>query len=220
MIVPKNMFVIWIGNKPAPLHLINTWKEKHPDWKFRIIDNDEFYGTKWQNQSLIDVYLSENRYPGVADVIRYELLFREGGFSPPADSLCLHNVEELMDDNNEAYGVYENEKVRAGLVSPLYACVKNSSFAFDLINNLPKIPPKINGRSKAPWQVTGNLYMKKMIEEKKPSKLTIWESFRFNPIHHTGLRYEGNEKVYAVQQWGATSEAGIGIGKYEWGTNK
>lgn len=217
MIVPKNMFVIWIGHKEPPLHLINTWKEKHPDWSFRIVDNDEFYGTKWKNQSIIDVYLSEGRYPAVADVIRYELLYRDGGFSPPADSLCLHNVEELMDDDNEAYGVYENEKVRAGLVSPLYACIKNASFAQTLVHNLPAIPPKAaSGISKAPWQVTGNLYMKKMIELTKPKTLTIWESFRFNPIHHTGLRYEGNEKVYAVQQWGATSEAGIGVGKYEW----
>jgi hypothetical protein len=58
--------------------------------------------------------------------------------------------------------------------------------------------------------------MKKMIELKKPTKLTLWESFRFNPIHHTGLRYEGNEKVYAVQQWGSTSEAGFGVGRYDW----
>lgn len=218
----KNMFVIWIGDESnRPDHLIDTWKEKHPDWNFRVVGNEEFYGREWKNQSLINVYLNEKRYPGVADVVRYELLYEEGGFCAPADSKCLHNIEPLFDDKHDAYGVYENEKVRPGLVSPLYACTKGNPLAKALVDNLPTRPPKARGGtvtrpSKAPWQVTGNAFMRKMIAREKYEGLMVWPSYRFTPIHHTGERYKGRGKVYAVQQWGNTSEAGIGVKKYDW----
>lgn len=215
--IPKNLFTIWIGDESkCPHDLLQTWKDKHPDWNYQVFGNETLYGRIWYNQSLIDVYLKEKRYPGVADVMRYELLHEHGGFCYPADSKCLHNIDELFDSKNDAYCVYENEKVRPGLVSPLYACTKGNAFAQYLIDHLPTIPPKVNGVSRAPWQVTGNKFMRDSIASMNYSRLKIWESFRFNPIHHTGETYKGNEKVYGVQQWGATTEAGIGVKEYNW----
>lgn len=150
--------------------------------------------------------------------MRYEILYAEGGFLHPADSECLHNIEPLFDNQHDAYGVYEQEEVRPGLVSPLYACSKGNKFAKALIDNLPTIPPLArSGISKAPWQVTGNAYMRRMIEQENYKGLLIWPSYIFNPIHHTGVAYDGNNKVYAVQQWGSTTDAGIGIKQYKWG---
>lgn len=204
----KNMLVIWIGPNPAPMNWIKTWQEKHPSWDFRIVGNDELYGRTWRNQSLIDVYLKENRYPGVADVMRYELMYEEGAFVAPADSICLHPVDELLTDC-DALAVYENEKVRPGLVSPLYACTPHNAFAKVLVDNLPDTPPLAkNGTterpSKAPWLVTGNLFMQQMIAKHKTPGLKIVPSYTFNPIHHTGETYKGTGKVYAKQMWGTT----------------
>ena len=222
MKIPKKLHCIWIGDdSKRPDHLLKTWQDLHPDWEYRLWNNDDLYGREWINQSLIDVYLQEGRYPGVADVMRYEILYTEGGFLHPADSQCLHNIEPLFDNQHDAYGVYEQEEVRPGLVSPLYACAPGNAFAKALIDNLPNVPPRaLNGTperpSKAPWQVTGNDYMRRMIKQQNYSGLKIWPSYRFNPIHHTGVMYKGTGKVYAVQQWGSTTDAGIGIKKYNW----
>lgn len=216
------MFTIWIGDESkAPRYNFDTWREKHPDWDYRVYGNETLYGRKWKNQGIVDQYLKEKRYPGVADVMRYELLLEHGGFCHPADAECLHNVEELLDPNYDAYAVYENEQVRPGLTSPLYACSAGNEFCKALVDNLPAVPPHAargtpDRPSKAPWQVTGNAYMRTMIARMNYPKLLIWPSYRFIPIHHTGVRYEGNEKVYAVQQFGSTTEAGIGVRDYKW----
>lgn len=207
--IPKRLHVIWIGDdSKRPTKLIDSWKAKHGGWEYWEWGNDDLYSRKWKNQSLIDVYLKEKRYPGVADVMRYEILYEHGGFMHPADSECLHNIEPLLKDC-DSLAVYENEKVRPGLVSPLYACTPHNAFAKVLVDNLPDAPPLAkNGTkerpSKAPWQVTGNLYMKQMIEKHKTPGLKIVPSYTFTPVHHTGETYKGNGKVYAKQMWGTT----------------
>lgn len=219
MTIPKILHVIWIGDESKrPDEWLKTWQEKHPAWTYKIWGNKEFASHKWHNKSLIDVYLSEGRYPGVADCMRYQILYEEGGFVHPADSVCLESIDDLfMDRRYDAYGVYESETVRPGLISPLYAASKGNPFAKALMTNLPKTQPKgLSGISKAPWQVTGNLYMKKMHQRLNYPKLKIWPSHYFTPVHHTGHTYKGNDKVYAVQQWGSTTDAGMGVKKYNW----
>ena len=41
MSIPKIIHQLWIGPKPAPINLMNTWKEKHPD--FEYIFSQSFY---------------------------------------------------------------------------------------------------------------------------------------------------------------------------------
>lgn len=206
--IPKKMFCIWIGDESKrPDDLLQSWKDKHPDWQYKLLGNKEVFGRKWRNQSMIDTYANEGRWAGVADVVRYEVLYEHGGFVHPADSLCLEPIDELIDGSYDALAVYENETVRPGLVSPLYGCSKHNQFVKTLIDNMPKKPPlNSEGISKAPWQVTGNLYMQRMIAMQNYEHLKVFPSYTFNPIHHTGLRYKGNGKVYAVQQWGSTND--------------
>ena len=34
MSIPKIIHQIWIGPKTAPIKLMNTWKDKHPDFEY------------------------------------------------------------------------------------------------------------------------------------------------------------------------------------------
>jgi mannosyltransferase OCH1-like enzyme len=217
------MHVIWVGDESKrPDAWLQTWREKHPDWEYKVWGNAEFETHDWYNKDLIAQYLKEGRYPAVADCMRYQILYEEGGMVHPADSVCFHAIDELFEDGYDAYGVYENETVRPGLVSPLYAASKGNAFARALMENLPTRPPLAprggtkERPSKAPWQVTGNAYMKRMIESRRYAGLKILPSYTFTPIHHTGLRYEGDGKVYACQMWGTTTESGIGVKEYIW----
>jgi len=40
MSIPKIIHQLWVGPKPAPLHLMNTWKESHPDYKYMFWNED------------------------------------------------------------------------------------------------------------------------------------------------------------------------------------
>lgn len=221
MKIPLKMHVIWIGdNSKRPDDLLQTWQDKHPDWEYKIWGNKELEEYDWQKKSLMNVYLREGRYPGVADIMRYNILLNEGGFVHPADSVCLHNVEPLI-KGVKALAVYENETVRPGLISPLYAAVPTHPLTKAIIDRLPVTPPRAargtrERPSKAPWQVTGNAHMRRVVESQEWKELTVLPSYRFNPIHHTGHRYSGKGKVYAVQQWQSTSEANIGVQEYNW----
>lgn len=203
--IPKNLFCIWIGDESKrPDKWIQTWKDKHPGWNYKIIGNKEFESHKWHNKELIDSYLAEGRYPAVADIMRYQLLYEEGGFCHPADSICLEPLDGLFNDGFEAYAVYENEKVRSGLISPLYASAKGGKLAYELMTGLPKVAPKAkNGKNRAPWQVTGNLYMRTSITMTKAS-VKVLPSYTFTPVHYTGDIYRGDDKVYACQMWSTT----------------
>lgn len=204
MNIPNNMIHIWIGPLAPPLTWMNTWKEKHPNWKYRVFDNNELNSKTFKNQHLIDEYLKREKYAGVADLIRYEVLLEEGGFLPPADSICYYDTSELfIEDLDTCYSVYENELIRPGFISPIYAANRNNLFVKDIINTLNKLNPI---DLLEPWQSTGNLFLKTLVEEKNP-KIKIFPSHFFIPKHFKSKkRYNGPDKVYSDQMWGTTKK--------------
>ena len=86
MNIEKKMTHIWIGPNPAPLKWMNTWPEKHPDWEYSVFTDEMLHKRKWYNQHLIEEYYRRHCWAGVADLIRYELIYERGGFWPEADS--------------------------------------------------------------------------------------------------------------------------------------
>lgn len=200
--IPRNMVQIWIGPLNPPLKWMKTWQEKHQNWTYRIFDNAELERTTFINQHLINEYMRKKKYEGVADLIRYEILYNEGGFMPEADSICLENTEELfIEDKDTCYTVYENENLRPGLVSPIYACNPGNKFVETIIKRLNTLSPK---DLKSPWKSTGNLFLKHLIEERSP-RIKIFPSHYFIPEHFDSEeRYTGPDKVYAEQMWGTT----------------
>ncbi|MHA3112673.1 glycosyltransferase family 32 protein [Acinetobacter sp. ANC 4193] len=200
--IPKILGHIWIGPHPAPEAWMNTWKEKHSDWEYRLYDNNFLKSFNFRTQKLIDFYLDLELYAGVADLMRYEILYETGGFIPEADSICYHNIEEIL-TKKCAYTVYENELIRGKLVAPIYACEPKNKFVGQLIEELLLL--NIDDLD-LPWKSTGNLFVAKMIEKYDPN-ITIFPSHFFNPVHFEGITYEGSEKVYAKQLFGSTQSS-------------
>jgi mannosyltransferase OCH1-like enzyme len=205
--IPKEMTHIWIGPKPAPYHWMNTWKEKHPDWKYFVFDNKELEKTKFKNQELIDIYCNRKAYHGAADIIRYELLYERGGYIPGADYKCLHNVEELLECDeavkNVAYLIYENEIKRPGLLAPVIASTPYHPFLEKILEKISKID--LNNVSSEVWSTVGNLLMKEVRESYEGNDLVIFPSYFLVPRHYTGIEYKGPGKIYAEHQWGQTN---------------
>ena len=204
MTIPKIIHTVWVGDRPAPMQWINTWKEKHPDWEHILWDNDKVFGRKWRNQKHIDWLRERKMWAGIADVIRVEYLHEYGGFAGGADSVCYENIEELFQDPYyDAYTCYENEKVTGELTAPLLACAKGSNMAEYLIQMLG-MKEKLGT---TPWKTTGNLFMMHAIKALEYPRLKIWPSYLFLPEHHTGAKYQGSGKVYGSHMWGTGKNA-------------
>jgi mannosyltransferase OCH1-like enzyme len=210
MNIPNNMIHIWIGEKPAPVKWMNTWKELHKNWNYWVFDNTKLETEFFQTGDVIPYLVSKKNYVGAADVIRYELLYKYGGFIPPADSICHFNVDELFENETDeiAYIVYENEIIRPDMFCPVYASTPNHPFLKTLLDEISVMS---RDDMKIPYTSVGNFLVSKHVYKKNRNDIIKFPSHYFVPNHFTGYRYNGSEKVYASQKWGST------LGIYEKG---
>lgn len=200
--IPKELAHIWIGPLPQPTEWMQTWQKQNPDWNYRVFGNQYLSNRQFRLQSLIDEYLARGEYSGVADLMRYEILYDHGGFIAPADAICYRHISELF-TKSTAYTVYENEFLRGALVAPVLACEPQNPFVGQIIDRLAKLRPVT---LLEPWKSTGNLLVAKLIHDLKP-EIEIFPSHFFNPTHYEGWVYNGDGPVYAKQMFGSTTGA-------------
>lgn len=200
MLIPRKLGHIWIGPLKPPVKWMQTWKDLHPDWNYTLYDNDFLASGDFETQPQIDEYLKRGQYAGAADLLRYEVLYKFGGYIAAADSQCRNAIDELFEDNAALYTVYENEFVRGKLVAPVAASTPGHPFFRQVIDRLKAVDP---AKLDIPWKQTGNLFVAQMIEELQPD-IVIWPSHYLIPVHFTGVTYNGSGKIYAEQYFAST----------------
>lgn len=202
--IPKVIHQIWIGDQSKkPIKLINTWKNKNPNWDHIL----------WTEENLPKLICQEQydlcpSMSGKADIIRYQLLHDYGGFFIDADSECIKSLDDDLLDN-EAFCCWENEFVRPGLMSNGYlASIPGNEF-------LKKIIESIGSRTDMSyhpldtWRITGPTLLTNVVCRMLYNNMTIYPSHYFIPRHYCGLEYRGRGKVYAKQYWGTTPNSGF-----------
>lgn len=202
--IPKKMSHIWVGPRPAPLKWMYTWRDKHPEWEYKVFTDQMLRNRGWRNQALIEHYYNARAFCGVSDLVRYELLYERGGFIAEADMICLENTDELWcSPDDHAYTCYENEKGRGNNVQPIFGCNPENPFVKFVLDELRKLTPR--DLHHQPHNSTGNAFLAKHIPQWK-HKLTIWPSHYFIPQFYLNgsQRYDGPDKVYADHKWGST----------------
>lgn len=200
--IPKRLGHIWIGPYNPPLDWMQSWKEHHPDWEYVLYDNDYLQSSNFRTRAQIDEYWRRGDFAGVSDLMRYEILLKNGGFIPEADSVCLRPADELF-PAPRAYTVYENEFVRGKLVSPILACEPQNPFLEAIVSHMEGLDPATMAE---PWRATGNLAIAKLIRSHTPD-ITVFPSHYFIPRHPDGEAYEGDGPIYAQQLFGTTRKA-------------
>jgi hypothetical protein len=205
MSIPKIIHQIWIGPNPKPINMMNSWKNKHPDFEYILWDDKEI---KKRNMTFIcqqRIYEMEE-WCGKADIMRMEILFKYGGIYLDADSFCIEHISYLI-DNYKAFAGYENEQVRPGLVAngnlgfpPNHPLCKNA-ISWILQNPISNIQ---TGRRA--WMNTGPLLLTNLLKAFNFPDVSILPSYTFLPEHPSGPPYTGHGKVYAYQEWGSTKQ--------------
>ncbi len=206
--IPKRLGHIWIGPKPAPAAWMDTWPVKHPDWEYTVYDNDFLLGHPFRLRKHINEYFWRGLYAGVQDMMRYEILYRYGGFMADADAICLHPVDELL-DGPRAYTVYDrpaSDKFRG--VCPFLACEPGNPLIGAIIDAIAAKDPAELRKAEVS---TGNRFLMSMIRSLEPDDdaLRIWPTHYFVPWQKSDPDdyYDGPDRVYAEQKWATSTYA-------------
>jgi GT2 family glycosyltransferase len=206
MSIPKIIHQVWIGTKPAPVTLMNTWKDKHPNFEY-IHWNEEEFIKRNMTFKCQDKINEIEEICGKADIIRLEILYKYGGIYIDADSICIEPFDdEIL--SKKCFASWEHEEIRKGLVSngtmgfpAKHPLVKT---AIDWINTNEVSQSKTNLMA---WQCVGPGLLTRMYNSNKFKDLHIFPSYTFLPVHLTGLEYTGHGKIYAFQAWGSTKQS-------------
>ena len=101
--IPPVFHQIWIGGKPFPEKYKKwqkTWQNL-PGWKYKLWTDKEAEGFPLIHREL---YLKEKNIGARADLLRLEILYREGGVYIDTDFECLQ--PEIFDIFNRSYDFY------------------------------------------------------------------------------------------------------------------
>ena len=202
--IEKKLHFVWIGDESkCPHNCIDTWREKNSDYEIKIWGNEDLASYGWSLGEWMKA-MAPRELCGVADLMRYEILYREGGITLDADSICTRPLENWLLETNE-FVAWENEHLGGtGLLGvSVMGSVKESPFFGKIITDFLNEEIVVNDRA---WKITGPLKLTKTWREHQ-YPLTIYPSHFFYPTHHSGYMYKGEGIKFADQFWGSTHQS-------------
>ncbi len=202
--IPKTLHFIWVGDESRrPDNCIRTWADHNPDWTLKVWGNDTLVDTEWINAGHMRE-MSRKELNGVADMMRWEILYNEGGFVVDADSICLRPLDDSLLES-EAFACWESEIARPGLIAAGYfACEKENPFVGQIVNDIHAEATVVDDMA---WKTVGPMRLTNAYRRYAYHRLDILPSHTFIPEHYSGLRYDGHGKVYAHQEWASTKRS-------------
>jgi mannosyltransferase OCH1-like enzyme len=202
--IPKIIHFIWVGDETKrPDNCINTWVKQHPGWDIRLWDNEELENNDWINRDHMAAMFG-CELNGVADMMRWEILYTHGGIVLDADSVCLRPLdEELLDC--PAFACWESEIARPGLIAAGYfGCEPANPLVGQIITDIAAERSVVHDLA---WKTVGPQRLTDTYRKYAYTPMRIYPSHYFIPQHFSGLTYQGKDTVYAHQLWGSTRGA-------------
>lgn len=202
--IPKILHFIWVGDESIrPDNCIQTWIDHHPDWEIRVWGNATLREREWDNGAHMQK-MAHRELNGVADMMRWEILYTEGGIVIDADSICVQPLDEALLRHN-AFACWESEMARPGLIAAGYVgSVPENPFIGQIVLDILAEPTVVD---RPAWETVGPLRLTEAYRRYRYHALHILPSHYFIPEHFTGLVYDGPGPVYARQFWGSTTKS-------------
>jgi mannosyltransferase OCH1-like enzyme len=199
--IPKILHIIWVGDESKrPDNCIRTWVDRNPTWQIKIWGNDDLAEYGWHNAAHMQD-MARKELNGVADLMRWEILYNEGGFVVDADSISVRPLDDWLLEH-EAFACWENEIARPKLIAAGYVAARaGNPFFGQIINDLRAEPSVVTDMA---WKTVGPLRLTQAHSKYQYTGLSILPSHYFIPEHFSGMRYQGKGPVYAEQHWAST----------------
>jgi hypothetical protein len=194
-VIPRTIHQIWLGPKPRPAAMMDSWRENHPDWSYHVW-TEENLDYPLHNQAQYDAMKD---FGGKADVLRYEILYRHGGIYVDADMTSLLPLDPAFLDH-EFFAAYENERLRPGLVANgIIGCAPGHPVVERMIERIHELHPLALGSADASIE-TGPYAFTDVIESLE-GEVRIFPSRLFFPEHYLSAFVSDAESCYARHDW-------------------
>lgn len=198
--IPKIIHQIWLGSKPCPSELIQSWKTMHPGWRHILWTEQNLFSLT--NQAHFDACPSP---VNKSDFLRFEVLHKYGGIYLDADSYCLRPMDDLL--SHPSFTVYENVKAKL-IANGTVALPPKSPLALSMLLHLSRLPIK----SEYNWQEIGPTLWTRIISKHPEEPISILPSSTFYPYGYTDIFHvlKGAPPTidisnsYSLQLWGST----------------
>jgi mannosyltransferase OCH1-like enzyme len=210
MPISKTLHIIWIGDESKrPDALIETWQRMNPLFRVKIWGNQDLAGGRWHLVPEIRAWLARELC-GVADLMRWEILYRFGGVAVDADSSCVRPLEDWLLEP-ECFAVWESEIARPGLIcNNALGSIAGHPLIGQIITDIRQDTSLMQGMA---WEKLGPARITNTVRSHRYTDITVYPSHYFIPEHFSGLRYKGSGPVFARQEWGSTLQSYGRIGK-------
>lgn len=91
------LHLIWVGTNPRPTSFdfhVAKWRELMPSWSIRVWTNEDITSENFDEPTLALIHKAEK---GVqkADIMRYSIIEKYGGFYMDGDMIPIHTLEPL-----------------------------------------------------------------------------------------------------------------------------
>jgi len=150
-LIPLKIHQIWIGPKTLPdkfKWMIETWKKKHSNWTYKLWTNEDLKDFKLKNQKVFDM---ATNWGAKADILRYEILNREGGVYVDIDFECLQPLDILNQNYNFYCCIVENTNV---IANGIIGSIANHPILQKCIDDISRIKG-FKGDFQSVWELTG-----------------------------------------------------------------
>jgi mannosyltransferase OCH1-like enzyme len=114
--LPRVFHQIWLGDKPLPREYEGyrrSWTKHHPGWELRAWTEENLPGGLRRPEAADRLRAPAER----ADILRLELLWREGGVYVDTDFECLRSIEPLLDGHDFVIGLAKPGRVNNAFIA-------------------------------------------------------------------------------------------------------
>lgn len=93
--IPKKIHQIWLGSSlPNEYYkLTQTWKEKNPDYEYKLWTDKDVNNVHIEKRDIFNACRNQGMR---SDILRYEILRKEGGIYVDTDFECLKPLDDLL----------------------------------------------------------------------------------------------------------------------------
>jgi inositol phosphorylceramide mannosyltransferase catalytic subunit len=115
-LIPRVFHQIWLGDKPLPREYEGyqrSWTKHHPGWELRIWTEENLPADLRRPEAAERLRAPAER----ADILRLELLWREGGVYVDSDFECLRSIEPLLEGHDFVIGLAKPGRVNNAFIA-------------------------------------------------------------------------------------------------------
>lgn len=194
--IPRVFHQIWINSKnpelPANFSAYRDgWLKKHPGWDYKLwnLENLDFTPTR------LELLSKTKSYAQMADILRYEILFRHGGIYLDTDFECLRCIEPILTGVQNFSCSEDGRSISIGILG----AVPGSVYMQRCIDALPKEL----GLTSVSMETGPGLMTKVLLGQGIASDYTLFPQLWFYPYNwdEPDRANEAFTEAYAVHRW-------------------